>query len=272
MKIAAVHSTAHPLKMEGNLQNMERRLEIMSGQHVAIAYFPEFSVSGVIASSAMLQTYIPYHQSTIQALMALSARVKIPFTAGLPMPCEKGWTIAQLFLFQGAIIGRYDKMIPGPTERKTYCMGDTSRVVHAGGIVTGQQLCYEVHYPEVAMIQQRQGAQLLCYSMASPRETSREKMDRLLPLLSARAMDNSCFVVVCNLSGTTASGKRMSGMSAVLSPRGAVLASACEGDQEYCVCDIDLHQIENIQRSAMGYFAGYRRWNWLKEQIDELSI
>ena len=97
----------------------------------------------------------------------------------------------------------------------------------------GLSTCYDLRFPELYRAQVDQGAELFAVTAAWPAARS----EHWRVLLRARAIENQCFVVACNTAGTHA-GHAMGGYSAVVDPRGEVLAEA--GPEEETVLSVEI--------------------------------
>lgn len=96
----------------------------------------------------------------------------------------------------------------------------------ADPLTVGLSTCYDLRFPELYRAQLDLGAELFLVPAAWP--APRVEAWRLL--LRARAVENQCYVVACNTAGTHA-GVEMGGRSAVIDPRGEVLAEAGTGQE-----------------------------------------
>ena len=112
----------------------------------------------------------------------------------------------------------------------------------ADGLTVGLSTCYDLRFPELYRAQLDRGARLLLVPAAWP--APRVEAWRLL--LRARAVEDQCFVVGCNTAGTHA-GIEMGGRSAVIDPRGEVLAEAGTGEEVLSV-EIDPGEVERARR------------------------
>jgi len=65
-------------------------------------------------------------------------------------------------------------------------------------------------------------------------------------LLRARAIENGCFVVAPNQTGTHLPGRRCYGHSMIVDPWGVVLAQAAE-EVGICVADLDLDAVAKVR-------------------------
>lgn len=103
----------------------------------------------------------------------------------------------------------------------------------ADALRVGLSTCYDLRFPELYRAQVDAGAELFVIPAAWPAA----RVEAWSLLLRARAMENQCFVLGCNTAGTHARTP-MGGHSAVIDPRGEVLAQAGT-DQEVLSVEID---------------------------------
>jgi len=263
MKIACAHSYSKPLDIEDNIKRIEGFLRIFDEERVEYALFPELSVSGYFNDKDELCKYSVYQSDILNSLRHLSHRYNVVFAVGLPMMENDKWYIAQVVFQYGQIIGKHYKTHLSESEARTFSKGEQLNQIPFSSCITGFQICLETHVPELSSIHQQRGAQILSMPFASPRETPNDKLKRLGLMIQARAYDNACYVMACNLTGFTPSGKSYAGFSIIINPRGEVIASQMGYEPGYCMATIDLNEIDRIKQSRMGYFPGMKRMEWL---------
>lgn len=256
IKIAAINSKALPLQIADNIRTIQSHLLHLSAEGVEYALFPELSVSGYLNTAALVEAYASMHEATLVQIKELSKAHNLTFSVGLPMPIGKRFAIAQLTFSKGEILHTHYKTHLSAHEKEHFVSGRILSNVSVGDWNLGMQLCLESHYPELSLQQQKAGAELLCFGMASPRETAQEKFDRFLPMFKTRAYDNGCFVMSCNLEAISTTGKPYEKVAMILSPRGEVLAQAI--GETYCIAEIDYAQIDKVKNSVMSNFPAYR--------------
>ncbi len=83
----------------------------------------------------------------------------------------------------------------------------------------GVFVCYELRFPEVARSQRKRGADILLVPSAWVR--GEMKSEHFRTLVTARAIENTAYVLACNKSGNTAMGE-----SLAVDPMGVVVAYA----------------------------------------------
>ena len=86
----------------------------------------------------------------------------------------------------------------------------------------------------------------------------------MLRYLPARAYDNGCYLVACNLVGAGRRGQDFSGVALVISPKGEVLASSDGLEEGAAMARLAGSEIERIHRTKMGHFLSWRRPEFYK--------
>lgn len=170
---------------------------------------------------------------------------------GEPGPQGRGlWNTSVLLDASGERIARYRKMHRfgfGNGEPRLMEAGEDVVVLDlpapADGLTAGLSTCYDLRFPELYRAQVDQGAQIFVVPAAWP--AARVEAWRLL--LRARAIEDQCFVLGCNTAGTHARTP-MGGRSAVIDPRGEVLAEAGTG-QEVLSVTIDPAAVAEVRES-----------------------
>lgn len=94
-------------------------------------------------------------------------------------------------------------------------------VVDVDGWRLGLSVCYDLRFPELYRALSGAGADVLCVPSAFTAQTGAAHW---APLLTARAIENLCYVVAPNQCGEHPGGRRTWGHSCILSPWGEALA------------------------------------------------
>ncbi|MGH3002608.1 MAG: NAD+ synthase [Gaiellaceae bacterium] len=139
-------------------------------------------------------------------------------------------------------------------EDRYFAPGDDLILLRFGDVVVGPTICEDVWQPgppatDLALA----GAQLVANISASPfhvgKDREREEM------LKVRALDNSCFVALCNAVGGQ-DELIFDGHSVVLDDEGEVLARAAGFEEELLVVDVDpvaavARRLRDVRRRAL---------------------
>ncbi|HAQ07685.1 MAG TPA: carbon-nitrogen hydrolase, partial [Bacillus bacterium] len=112
-------------------------------------------------------------------------------------------------------------------------------------------ICYDIRFPEWVRAHALQGVEAIFVVAEWPIQ----RLEHWRALLIARAIENQCYVIACNRSGSDPNN-RFAGHSMVIGPWGDVIAEAGE-NQEILTADIDLEQVREA-RTRIPIFADRR--------------
>lgn len=123
---------------------------------------------------------------------------------------------------QGSAIARYDKQFLFDSERKLFRRGRSGCSIDIDGWRLGLGICYDCGFPEHARAAANDGADAYLVSALFSVGNGFHESRTWLP---ARALDNTCYVVLANHVGTTG-GWNACGGSAAWGPDGRIVAQA----------------------------------------------
>jgi len=140
----------------------------------------------------------------------------------------------------------FDIDIPGKIkfkESETLTGGTVLNSFDTGFARIGLGICYDIRFPEMAMVAARQGAHVLIYPGAFNMTTGPLHWELLL---RSRAVDNQVFVSMCSPARDLTAGYHAWGHSMVVDPMGRVLGEAKEGE-EVIYAEIDPKVLEETR-------------------------
>ncbi len=152
----------------------------------------------------------------------------------------------------GHVLGVYRKMhlfdvsIPGRAEYReseVFEGGPGPMVVQTGLGPIGLSVCYDLRFPELYRAESRGGARIIAVPSAFTAHTGAAHWH---VLVRARAIENQCFVLAPNQSGTHTEKVVTYGHSLIVDPWGAVLAEVPDGPG-VAVADLDLAQQDKVR-------------------------
>jgi omega-amidase len=142
----------------------------------------------------------------------------------------------------------FDIDIPGKItfrESDTLTRGPTGTIVDTPVGRLGIGICYDIRFPELAMIYAREGAQILIYPGAFNMTTGPLHWELLA---RARAVDNQAYVLMCSPARDERAGYVAWGHSTAVSPFGAILGTT--DDTESTVhATLDLAEVDERRRN-----------------------
>lgn len=204
-------------------KTVESLLSAASPAPGSFVVLPELADTGWCLDDARV-----YAGDTLEWAGALAREWDIHLQLGLAVRDEPGRPGANAV----AIFGRDGTH--GPLYRKVHTCGfstepawfergDRIVLVDVEETVVAPQICYDLRFPELQRIATAGGAEILAFSANWP--ASRHGHWRAM--LVSRAIENQCFVVASNRTGTDPS-LAFKGGSMIVSPSGEVLAEGTD--------------------------------------------
>jgi predicted amidohydrolase len=168
-------------------------------------------------------------------------------------PGGRSFNTACLVAPDGSVVARYRKMhlfdvdLPGRVtvrESDTRAAGREVIVVPTALGAIGLSICYDLRFPELYRRQVRAGAELLAIPSAFTFTTGAAHWE---VLCRARAVENQCWVLAANQTGTSPHGFADYGHSLICDPWGTVVAHA--GDRPgIALAEIDRGYQSRVRR------------------------
>lgn len=134
---------------------------------------------------------------------------------------------------------------PDVQESRSIAPGDDPVVASLPDASVGLTICYDLRFPELFRRLALSGAELFTVPAAFTLHTGK---DHWAPLLAARAIENTAYVLAAAQWGTHAPGRTSWGKSMILDPWGQVLAACSEGEG-VAVAELDPDLLRRVRRS-----------------------
>ncbi len=232
--------------------------------------FPEMTLTGYSTRGAIVRHALRSDGPAADKLRQLAQEEGITILVGAAEPAPVGRIYAAHWVVRpGQPIGVYRKTHIAPPEKRHLCPGEDVPVFEVGPHRIGIQLCYDAHFPELSAHMAWRGADILFFPHASPRGTSEEKLASWMRHLTARAFDNSVFVVACNQAGDNGEGLSFPATAVVIGPSGAVLTQDTSGQEGLLVADLGASLLDHVRGHRMRYFFPNRRPGLYRRLLDE---
>lgn len=155
---------------------------------------------------------------------------------------------------KGNIVAKHRKVhlfdidVPGKIKFKesdSLTAGESPTIVETPWGLIGVGICYDIRFPEYAMLLRQLGARMLIYPGAFNMVTGPAHWELLQ---RARAVDNQLYVAACSPARDESGGYVAWGHSSVVSPWGEVVATTEEGEATV-FADVDLKKVEEMRDS-----------------------
>jgi len=238
MKIALAQIACAPGDVSANCALMVEQAARARAAGCSLVVFPEMSDTGY-AVEVIRQAALPVTGEAFQAMKRVAARERIFIAAGLSeRKAGKIYNTLSVFDPRGALIGKYRKahLFNPPPVKEGDCVTAGNRLVlmDIGGFKCGLMICYDLRFPEMARSLALKGAEVILIASAWPFPRS----EHWQVLLRARAIENQCYVLAANRTGTDA-GSNFCGSSSVIDPYGMALGVAAPDRSQLVIADID---------------------------------
>ena len=260
IRIATVVCQAQVGKIEDNLGKVQFFTETARREGATIICFPEMNITGYTNHPAAVDVAQSIPGPASEKLLETAAANNMLILAGMAEKGNEGSIYAShLIARPDGALKIYRKLHIAPPERKHYSPGDNISVHGFQDTCFGIQLCYDTHFPELSTQMALQGAEILFMPHASPRGMAVEKHNSWMRHLTARAYDNSVFVVACNQTGYNGKGLVFPGNAVVISPTGRVIAKSLSSREDIMFTDLSANELDTVRNNPMHFFLPNRR-------------
>ncbi len=208
-----------------------------------IAIMPEMWYGGFDYTS--LERRARECSSVEKSLQAFAIKYKIGIIGTIP-EYDKG-KIFNCMLFidkMGKVHAKYRKhFLFQPTNEDKYFAAGTYKFTSAkiDNTTFGAAICYELRFPEVLRLQALVGIDIAVI----PAQWPMSRINQWKSLITARAIENVCFVVAVNGVGIS-NGVKLGGNSMVVDPLGRLLINLDESET-IKVVDINIDLIDEVK-------------------------
>lgn len=220
-----------PGDLRANAEKISAYIREAAEKGADLVMFAECSLTGYAPERAA-ELAVNADDEVLCGLRTLSADLDIALCIGYMERAEGAFFIAQE-LFCGGKSTVYRKTHLGTKEALFFSAGSAFPMADSP-VITGMQLCWESHIPQISAVYREQGVQLLLFPYASGMSGDR-CMENWSVHLPARASDNGCFAAACNL---LLPGRAPGGGMAVWDAKGRITARYSGTDERLMLCDI----------------------------------
>jgi len=260
IRIAAAVFNSIVNQPQNNLERMVPLIKQAKQQGANLICFPELNVTGYSTRSPIEDAAETIPGPISRRLQQMAHKFQIVILAGLAEKDNSGRIYAShLVVTPREISGIYRKIHIAPPELGIFTAGNTIPVFQIDGVNLGIQLCYDVHFPELATRMALDGADIVFMPHASPRGTPSQKLTSWLRHLTARAFDNGVFIVACNQNGDNQKGLQFPGLAVMLDPSGEIIKKDTSGKDGFVVANLKAESLEAVRGHRMRYFLPNRR-------------
>jgi predicted amidohydrolase len=212
-------------------------------EKVDLLIFPEMTLTGFTMNPEKF--FEELSGMGTQYFIKLSENLKTNVFAGIIEKNDDGYFNSLVhFDENGLIKARYRKIHPFSfaDENKYYKAADELVVTKIDYIKFGLTICYDLRFPELYRLYAKKGIDILV-DIANWPVT---RIDHWKTLLKARAIENQCFMIGVNRTGSDPT-LSYNGFSGIYDPLGNELISITD-EEKLIICEIDLRMVEETRK------------------------
>lgn len=249
--LAQMLSTTDP---QENLRTITDLTVRAADRGAEVVVFPEAAMCAFCGS--VPDAAEPLDGPWARQVASLAAAHEVTIVAGMFTPAPDGRTRNTLLVTDGATTDGYDKIhlydAFGYRESDTVQAGTDLLLRDIGGARFGFATCYDVRFPEQFVALAEAGAQVVVVSASWGDGPGKAEAWRLL--MTARALDTTCFVAACGQADPASVGRPSGpgplgvGHSRLVAPDGT-LVGALDRQPGLLVEDLDLAALGPARQS-----------------------
>jgi predicted amidohydrolase len=257
MKIAVAQISCSVGDPEANLIKVRDFSRLAKEAGAELIVFPEMIDTGY--SMPVIRAHAN-HWSTgfVPGLQETARKLSIAIVSGVSERAGSSIYNSQVLIdSHGNIPAKYRKThlyAVAPVEEQTcFAAGDAFASFALGGLHFGFSICYDLRFPEIyrkLATEQNVGAFLVSSAWPFPR------LEHFRTLTMARAIENQSYVIASNRVGKD-DDLWFCGSSAIIDPRGVVIAAASADREELIQADLSEQLVLSV-RSRVESFAHRR--------------
>ena len=258
MKIVVAQISCSLGDPEANLlkvRDFSRRAKELAAELIV---FPEMTDTGY-SMPVIREHASDWTNGFVPGVREIAKRISIAIVSGVS---ERGgssiYNSQVLVDSQGNIAAKYRKThlyAVAPVEEQTcFAPGDTFATFALGGLHFGFSICYDLRFPEMyrkLAIEEKVDAFIVSSAWPFPR------VEHFRTLAMARAIENQSYVIASNRVGKD-DDLWFCGSSAIIDPRGVVIAAASADREELIQADLSKDLVLSV-RSRVESFAHRRQ-------------
>lgn len=260
IRVAAVISCSTVGKIRTNIDNMIKWIETAKKKDASIICFPEMNITGYSNRRQIIDEAETVPGLVTNELCGIAQQMDMMILAGIAEKNVKGNIFAShLVIKPDNSVDVYRKVHIAPPERDIFSPGDTVPLFEFRGVTFGIQLCYDAHFPELTTRMAIDGADVIFMPHASPQKSPEEKLNSWLKHMTARAYDNSLFIIACNQIGHNGKGLTFPGVAVAIDPTGEVSNTYLSKAEGLIVIDLKAEKLKSVRKHRMKFFLPNRR-------------
>jgi len=257
MKVAVAQIACSLGDPDANLSKVRDFSRVAKQADAELIVFPEMTDTGY--SMPVIQKHANHWKTGfVPGLQEIARKFSIAICTGVSERDGSSIYNSQVLVdVTGNIVAKYRKThlyAVAPVEEQTcFAPGDCLSTVELGDLRFGFSICYDLRFPEIyrkMAIEQNVGAFLISSAWPFPR------VEHFRTLALARAIENQSYVIASNRVGKD-EDLWFCGNSAIMDPRGVVIAAASADREELIYADLSQELVDSVRQRVQSL--GHRR-------------
>src|SRR5438046_8450038 len=253
MKVAVAQISCSLGDPEANLSKVRDFSRAAKEAGAELIVFPEMTDTGY--SMSVIQKHADeWNSGFVPGLREISGQLSIAIVSGVSGRDGSSIYNSQLLVdAKGDIVAKYRKThlyAVAPVEEQTcFAPGNEFTTFSLGGIQFGFSICYDLRFPEMyrkLVTEQNVGALLISSAWPFPRD------EHFRVLAQARAIENQSYIIASNRVGTD-DNLWFCGNSAIIDPRGVVIATASPDREELIHADVPREPVDSVRQRVHSF-------------------
>ena len=243
MKTALIQLDIEWEDKEKNLSRIESFIKKAASDGCGVAVLPEMCITG-FSMNTDITSELPNGPSQ-KKIAGFAEKYNINIIAGLVEKTgEKSANTAAVIDRTGNIIAKYAKnrLFDFAGEQKFHMPGISQEVFNIDRVPCSVFICYDLRFPELF---RKVAKDVSVIFVIANWPAVRQKHWKAL--LKARAIENQCFIIGVNRTGTDGNGIEYSGGSAIFSPDGDIVSTP-NPKEEYSVFEFDTDMVSEHRK------------------------
>jgi omega-amidase len=232
-------------KPQENFESVAKKIREAAQQQVDVIVLPELWTTGYDLKN-LKNTADLNGEKVISVISSLATTYHINIIAGsIAKKDESGNITNTTFIFDrnGKVVEEYSKahLFRLMEEEKYLIAGNDDGLFQMDEFPCAVNICYDIRFPEWIRKHVLNGAKIIFV----PAEWPLPRKDHWRTILLARAIENQCFIVACNRTGSDPNNE-FAGHSLIIDPWGEIIAEADETEQ-ILYGEVELDTLENFR-------------------------
>ncbi len=216
-KIAFVQCEVSDADIKRNFAALETVLATIHDD-TDIVVFPELFLQGFLTSDEVGELALAPDSDIFRIIVAMSRLQGITIAIGFAERVDNAYYNALAWISPDGHVEIYRKNYLWICDKDIYSPGNNIKVVQHEDLKIGLAICFDIEFPEAGRALAQEGAEVLIVSNGNMAPYG--AVHRIAA--QARAIENHCYVVMCNRTGSSR-GRTFVGDSLVVAPDGSIV-------------------------------------------------